>query len=309
MDLHLEGKVVILTGGFKGIGKGIALRLAKEGAIVAVINRDDGAAEQFDAEMKAITDNYRTYLMDLNDTDDIAPIVEDVVKTYGHIDGLVNNAGRNDNLDLDHTSWREFEQSLHGNFTHYYELAHRCAPYLRESKGAIVDISSKTALTGQGKTSAYAANLLVFDASKGPLPRRGLQGHRLLHEQRVLQHLHHADAAGTGDDALAKAASPRTTITSRAGRVRLRTPSLRTSVVWKSTRSSSASPAAPTPRPASSPAWRRSKGQPRQGIHLLQAAREPRLRQGRRAVGADDERDPGANGLPCSRTRLVAVVK
>ena len=63
MDLHLEGKVVILTGGFKGIGKGIALRLAKEGAIVAVINRDDGAAEQFAAEMKAITDNYRTYLM------------------------------------------------------------------------------------------------------------------------------------------------------------------------------------------------------------------------------------------------------
>lgn len=157
MDLHLEGKVVILTGGFKGIGKGIDLRLAKEGTIVAVINRDDGTAEQFDAEMKAVTDNYRTYLMDLNDTDDIAPIVEDVVKTYGHIDGLVNNAGRNDNLDLDHTSWREFEQSLHGNLTHYYELAHRCAPYLRESKGAIVNISSKTALTGQGKTSAYAA--------------------------------------------------------------------------------------------------------------------------------------------------------
>ena len=145
--------------------------------------------------MKAITDNYRTYLMDLNDTDDIAPIVEDVVKTYGHIDGLVNNADRNDNLDLDHTSWREFEQSLHGNLTHYYELAHRCAPSLRESKGAIVDISSKTALTGQGKTSAYAANLLVFDRLQGrPLPRRGLQGHRLLHEQRVLQHLHHADA-------------------------------------------------------------------------------------------------------------------
>ena len=59
MDLHLEGKVVILTGGFKGIGKGVALRLAKEGAVVAVINCDDGAAEQFDAEMKAVTDNYR----------------------------------------------------------------------------------------------------------------------------------------------------------------------------------------------------------------------------------------------------------
>ncbi|EFR49601.1 oxidoreductase, short chain dehydrogenase/reductase family protein [Bifidobacterium bifidum NCIMB 41171] len=152
---------------FQGHRQGHRPATGQGGAIVAVINRDDGAAEQFAAEMKAITDNYRTYLMDLNDTDDIAPIVEDVVKTYGHIDGLVNNADRNDNLDLDHTSWREFEQSLHGNLTHYYELAHRCAPYLRESKGAIVNISSKTALAGQGKTSAYAANLLVFDASKG----------------------------------------------------------------------------------------------------------------------------------------------
>ena len=122
MDLHLEGKVVILTGGFKGIGKGVALRLAKEGAIVRL------------------------------STETTAPPSS-------------STPNRNDNLDLDHTSWREFEQSLHGNLTHYYELAHRCAPYLRESKGAIVDISSKTALTGQGKTSAYAANLLVFDAS------------------------------------------------------------------------------------------------------------------------------------------------
>ena len=147
----------------------IAYRVHPEGydQMEDALRNSVNALNEFAAEMKAITDNYRTYLMDLNDTDDIAPIVEDVVKTYGHIDGLVNNAGRNDNLDLDHTSWREFEQSLHGNLTRYYELAHRCAPYLRESKGAIVDISSKTALTGQGKTSAYAANLLVFDASKG----------------------------------------------------------------------------------------------------------------------------------------------
>ena len=261
MDLHLEGKVVILTGGFKGIGKGIALRLAKEGAIVAVINRDDGAAEQFDAEMKAITDNYRTYLMDLNDTDDIAPIVEDVVKTYGHIDGLVNNAGRNDNLDLDHTSWREFEQSLHGNLTHYYELAHRCAPYLRESKGAIVDISSKTALTGQGKTSAYAANLLVFDASKGVHFHDEVFKDTVYFMNNVFCNTSTTPTQWyRKTDALAKAAFSNNDYYEPAAR--LRTLSLRTSVVWKSTRSSSASPAlrhpgrklagmAPKPRPTS----------------------------------------------------------
>lgn len=208
--------------------------------------------------MKAITDNYRTYLMDLNDTDDIAPIVEDVVKTYGHIDGLVNNADRNDNLDLDHTSWREFEQSLHGNLTHYYELAHRCAPYLRESKGAIVDISSKTALTGQGKTSAYAANLLVFDASKGVHFHDEVFKDTVYFMNNVFCNTSTTPTQWyRKTDALAKAAFSNNDYYEAGGKAS--TPSLRTSVVWKSTRSSSASPAAPTPRPASSPAWRRSK--------------------------------------------------
>lgn len=157
MDLHLHGKVFIVTGGFKGIGKAIALRLAEEGAIPVVINRSDNALEEFDADMRRVTDTYHTILLDLNDTDRIAGIVEQTVHDYGHIDGIVNNAGRNDNLDLDHTSWHEFERSLHGNLTHYYELAHQCVPYLRASKGTILNISSKTALTGQGKTSAYVA--------------------------------------------------------------------------------------------------------------------------------------------------------
>ena len=209
---------------------------------MAVINRDYGAAEQFAAEMKAITDNYRTYLMDLNDTDDIAPIVEDVVKTYGHIDGLVNNAGRNDNLDLDHTSWREFEQSLHGNLTRYYELAHRCAPYLRESKGAIVNISSKTALTGQGKTGAYAANLLVFDASKGVHFHDEVFKDTVYFMNNVFCNTSTTPTQWyRKTDALAKAAFSNNDYYEPAAR--LRTPSLRTSVVWKSTRSSSASPA------------------------------------------------------------------
>ena len=56
------------------------------------------------------------------------------MKKYGHIDGVVNNAGRNDNLALETTSWRQFEESLHGNLTHYYELVHQCVPALKASK-------------------------------------------------------------------------------------------------------------------------------------------------------------------------------
>ena len=145
MDLHLEGKVIFVTGGFKGIGKGIALQLAREGAIPVVLNRKDGVEDEFRAEISEITKTFEMYYIDLNDTDAIKPIVEEVYKKYGHIDGVVNNAGRNDNLELETLDWHDFE------------LVHCCCPYLKESKGSIVNIASKVALTGQGKTTAYAA--------------------------------------------------------------------------------------------------------------------------------------------------------
>ncbi|MDY5128971.1 SDR family oxidoreductase [Actinotignum urinale] len=156
MDLQLQNKVIIITGGKNGIGKGIVLSIAAEGAIPVIINRSP-VDDEFVADITAVTDTYEYYQLDLNDTDGIAPIVEEVYKKYGHIDGIVNNAGANDNCDLENTSWRDFEKSLHGNLTHYYELVHQAVGYLKESQGSIVNIGSKTALTGQGKTSAYAA--------------------------------------------------------------------------------------------------------------------------------------------------------
>lgn len=157
MDLHLKGKVVFVTGGFKGIGKGIVFQLAREGVTPIVLNRKDGVEDQFKKELEEVTKSYKVYYIDLNNTDEIKPIVDEVYKKYGHIDGVVNNAGKNDNKALETTSWREFEKSIHGNLTHYYELVRQCCPYLKESKGAVVNITSKTAVTGQGKTSAYAA--------------------------------------------------------------------------------------------------------------------------------------------------------
>ena len=80
-----------------------------------------------------------------------------VVKQFGSIEGLVNNAGYNDGVGLENGNYEKFMTSLHNNLVHYYLLAHHALPYLKGSKGAIVNISSKTAETGQGGTSAYAA--------------------------------------------------------------------------------------------------------------------------------------------------------
>ena len=77
---------------------------------------------------------------------------------FGRIDGLVNNAGVNDGVGLANGSYEKFMQSLHANLIHYYLMAQACLPYLIKTKGAIVNIGSKTAETGQGGTSAYAAS-------------------------------------------------------------------------------------------------------------------------------------------------------
>ena len=75
----------------------------------------------------------------------------------GRIDGLVNNAGVNDGVGLENGNYEAFMASLHKNVVHYYLVAHYALPALIKSKGAIVNITSKTAETGQGNTSAYAA--------------------------------------------------------------------------------------------------------------------------------------------------------
>lgn len=156
MDLNLTDKVIVITGGSKGIGKGIVDSVRREGAIPVILNRSP-----MDAELRADLDGgpgtYSFHQIDLAEADAIAPTIREVAGKYGRIDAVVNNAGANDNLGIEETSWREFEQSLHSNLTHYHEVVHTALPWLKKAEGSVLNIGSKTALTGQGHTSAYAA--------------------------------------------------------------------------------------------------------------------------------------------------------
>jgi L-fucose dehydrogenase len=155
MDLRLKDKVIIVTGGAKGIGEGIVKTLAVEGAIPVIVGRnaDDNAKA-----LAAIGGKGITVTAELTDPEASRAAVEATVKAYGRIDGLVNNAGINDGINLEQGNYENFMASLHRNLVHYYLMAHHALPYLKLSKGAIVNISSKTAETGQGGTSAYAAS-------------------------------------------------------------------------------------------------------------------------------------------------------
>ncbi len=154
MELQLRDKVIIVTGGAKGIGAGIVKALAEEGAIPVIIGRN--AADN----KKTLTDiapNGFQVEAELSLPDQCQMAVEAVLNKFGRIDGLVNNAGVNDGVNLEDGSYEGFMASLHKNLVHYYLMAHHVLPALKKSKGAIVNIGSKTAETGQGSTSAYAA--------------------------------------------------------------------------------------------------------------------------------------------------------
>jgi L-fucose dehydrogenase len=155
MDLGLQDKVVFVTGGASGIGAAISLSLAAEGAIPVILARS-AAEPEFLAQLRAQSPQAMVILTELTDDAQCRAAVDQVVETFGRINGLVNNAGANDSVGLE-AGPDAFRASIERNLTHYYTMAHLCAPHLRASKGAIVNISSKTAVTGQGNTSAYAA--------------------------------------------------------------------------------------------------------------------------------------------------------
>ena len=158
MDLQLSDKIIIVTGGAKGIGEGIVKTLASEGAIPVIIGRNAADNEKVVAEIKASGGRANSVKAELSDPSQCEKAVKSVRDIYGRIDGLVNNAGVNDGVGLEHGNYEKFVQSLHRNLIHYYLMAHHALPELKKSKGAIVNISSKTAETGQGGTSAYAAS-------------------------------------------------------------------------------------------------------------------------------------------------------
>ena len=157
MDLGLQEKVIIVTGGAKGIGEGIATVLAQEKAIPVIVGRSEEDNLLTVNKIEAAGGKAFQVVAELTNPEACEKAIATIVAEFGKIEGLVNNAGVNDGVNLEHGTYEKFMQSLHSNLVHYYLMAHHALPYLKQSKGAIVNIGSKTAETGQGGTSAYAA--------------------------------------------------------------------------------------------------------------------------------------------------------
>ena len=154
MNLNLQDKVILISGGAKGIGGAISIGLIEEGAIPVMIDPSEKEGKEIIdlAKGKALHIPIR-----LNSEEDARLAIQRTVDAFGRIDGLVNNAGANDGVGLENGSPEAFANSVSKNLFHYYYLPHFALPHLKKSQGAIVNISSKTAVTGQGGTSGYIA--------------------------------------------------------------------------------------------------------------------------------------------------------
>ncbi len=158
MNLQLQNKIVIVTGGAKGIGYAIAKLLASEGAIPVIIGRNETDNLKVVAEIETAGGSAWQVVAELAKPEQCEAAVKTVIKHFGTVHALVNNAGVNDGVGLESGNYTRFVESLHNNLVHYYLMAHYALPGLKKNKGSIVNITSKTADTGQGNTSAYAAS-------------------------------------------------------------------------------------------------------------------------------------------------------
>jgi L-fucose dehydrogenase len=157
LDLELTDRVIVVTGGGSGIGASITRACLNEGAKVVVVSRTSDTVKHFIESIELDHKRCDFIEAELADTKQCKRAIEYVKETHGRLDGLVNNAGTNDGVGLENGDPESFLESLRQNLLHYYAMAHYALPMLKAACGAIVNISSKVALTGQGGTSAYAA--------------------------------------------------------------------------------------------------------------------------------------------------------
>lgn len=158
MNLQLTNKVVLITGGAKGIGAAISRGVALEGAVPVIIDRDASAAEQLQAELQRSGATSHVITTELAVAGNCSQAVDETIRLTGRLDALVNNAGVNDRIGLEHGSPEQYVASLQRNLLHCYNMAHYALPWLKQSQGSVVNVSSKTAVTGQGGTSGYASS-------------------------------------------------------------------------------------------------------------------------------------------------------
>jgi NAD(P)-dependent dehydrogenase (short-subunit alcohol dehydrogenase family) len=144
---------VIVTGAAQGIGRAIAARFKQDGANVTIADMNPSNLEQTSFKL-----GVRGVLTDVSSETDVKRLIETVLERHGRIDVLVNNAGLSDFVPLEQQTLESFQRVLNVNLTGAWLCARAATPYLRTSKGTIINIASTRAIMSEPDSEAYAAS-------------------------------------------------------------------------------------------------------------------------------------------------------
>ena len=161
----LEGKVAIITGGTRGIGFAIAKKYLENNAKVIIFGSRNETVEKAVKELKSLNDKYEIdgYYPNLTDEQNIENTFNEIESKYGHIDILVNNAGISSRTKIEDYTMDEYERVENLNIKSVFVCSKEVLPYLKETKGVILNTSSMVSIYGQPSgvmypTSKFAVN-------------------------------------------------------------------------------------------------------------------------------------------------------
>ncbi len=167
LEGNVGGKIVLITGASSGIGKHSALRLAEAGAHILLVARSAEKLEDTAKEIAELGGLSTTHVADVSDMDDCDRLVAEVLEQHGHVDILLNNAGRSIRRSLEHTfdRFHDFERTMQINYFGAIRLIMGLAPSMLERRsGHVINMSSISALTPSPRFSAYVASKSALDA-------------------------------------------------------------------------------------------------------------------------------------------------
>ena len=163
MQHLLKGKKALVTGGTSGIGKMIALTFAAHGADVAIVGTNEERAKAVIEEMQksAPEQTFAYHILDVADTAQVEKVMDEVVKEWGQIDVLVNNAGITRDTLLMRMKEEDWDAVLNTNLKSIFNFCKSAVrPMMKQRKGKIINVSSVVGLTGNAGQSNYAASKL-----------------------------------------------------------------------------------------------------------------------------------------------------
>ena len=156
----LDGKVALVTGGSRGIGKAIALKFASEGAdVVFTYLSNKAAAEQTEQELGQFGHRVKAYASDASSFESAHELVKQVIEDFSRIDILVNNAGMTRDTLLMRMTEQQWDEVLNGNLKSAFNFTHAVVPLMaRQLAGNIISLSSVVGIAGNAGQANYAAS-------------------------------------------------------------------------------------------------------------------------------------------------------